>query len=680
MVVAAWLLAALAALTRHTSANVATPMTKVVELLDDIQKQLEADAAEEVKMYNKYKMWCDDEVTSDRRTIKKTKAEIKDLIATLEAEEAFRKQKATEIEDLANEISQNEADLEKQEALRKKERAAYLEEERMLINSIDALERSLEVLGKKAPAAALPQTASLASVASMLRKTIEHSPDLSINADQQMTLDSFYRMAVTAQRQPAGGPALDFLQMDSQELGDYEKKSGGVKDTLETILEKTKKDKDEKAKSEMQAQHAFELLTMPMRQEIEDGKKLLDEKKTQVAKSEQTSAEKTAEKTAAEEILKSTEKHLDDTLASCHQKVLDYQATVAERSDEIMAIKMALKIMTSSAAKKLSGKQTIGSDLQLSFMQTKSTTRRALAHLRASRSAALSLLSSNAQEVLNTAADPFAKVKGMIQDMLAKLLEEHAQEAEHKGWCDQEMSKSTKSKKQHEKEVEKMESRIDQMESQLSELTDEIEQLTKDMADMQAAVSKATQIRGKEKHKNMAGIKEYKDAQMLLKNAMDVLKEFYDGKETTLVQTDSDENEQADPVKAQGASAGVIGLLEIAIADFAQLEEETKTAESTAAHEYETFMKDSEVQNAVYGKDYEYKHTAKVRVEGELQKAKADLEGYQNELAAVNGYLEKLKPQCTVKVDSYEERKERRDKEIKSLQEALAIISGEAIP
>merc|ERR1719171_3311133 len=218
----------------------------------------------------------------------------------------------------------------------------------------------------------------------MLRHTIEHSSDLSLSSEQQMTLDNFYRAAITAQRQPVGGPALDFLQTDSMADSDDEKRSSGVAKTLEKILEKTKEDKDQKAREEMEAQHAFELLTMPMRQEIEDGNKLLAEKKTQVAKSEQTSAEKTAEKTAAEEILKSTEKHLDDTLVACHQKALDYQARVAERSDELMAIKMALQIMTSSAAKKLSGKQTVG-DLQVSFVQTKMKTRRALAHLRASR-------------------------------------------------------------------------------------------------------------------------------------------------------------------------------------------------------------------------------------------------------------------------------------------------------
>merc|ERR1719146_389081 len=188
-------------------------------------------------------------------------------------------------------------------------------------------------------------------------------------------------------------------------------------------------------------------------------------------------------------------------------------------------------------------------------------------------------------------------------------------------------------------------------------------------------------IRGEEKMANMKAIKEYQDGQTLLENAMNVLKDFYE--KQSLVQTSSDaappDSFSGGDVKKSGGGTGVIGILEIAIADFAHLEQETTTAESTAAQEYKNFMAESQVQQAVWAKDLEYKHKFKVKTGGDLQRAKSDLEGYQKELAAVNQYIEKLKPQCTTKVDSYEERKKRRDAELASLREALAILSGEAI-
>merc|ERR1740117_588614 len=47
-----------------------------------------------------------------------------------------------------------------------------------------------------------------------------------------------------------------------------------------------------------------------------------------------------------------------------------------------------------------------------------------------------------------------------------------------------------------------------------------------------------------------------------------------------------------------------------------------------------------------------------------------------SELAAVNDYVEKLRPQCEEKAMSYAEKKARREAEISGLKEALEILSG----
>merc|ERR1719217_1595684 len=57
--------------------------------------------------------------------------------------------------------------------------------------------------------------------------------------------------------------------------------------------------------------------------------------------------------------------------------------------------------------------------------------------------------------------DPFEKVKKMIQQMVDKLIEEQAEEAEHKAWCDAELLKTTKAKKAKTAKVDELDTRVE---------------------------------------------------------------------------------------------------------------------------------------------------------------------------------------------------------------------------
>merc|ERR1719326_2727667 len=190
-------------------------------------------------------------------------------------------------------------------------------------------------------------------------------------------------------------------------------------------------------------------------------------------------------------------------------------------------------------------------------------------------------------------------------------------------------------------------------------------------------------IREAEKAKNRETIADAKEAQEAVAQALTVLKEFYAkaAEATALIQQQAKQPEIFDePYKGmQGASGGVVGMLEVIQSDFARLEAETTEAEAQAQKEYDQFMDDSAIDKAQKQKDIEHKTMKKQNQEQALVEKKADLEGTQKELDAALAYYEKLKPDCIDSGVSYEDRVARRKEEIQSLQEALKILNGEGI-
>merc|ERR1711879_156482 len=92
------------------------------------------------------------------------------------------------------------------------------------------------------------------------------------------------------------------------------------------------------------------------------------------------------------------------------------------------------------------------------------------------------------------AADPFRKVKKMIKDLITRLMEEANEEAEHKGWCDTELSTNEQTRKEKTEAVEKLHAEIDQLEAAIAQLTEEIKDLTAAVAELDAAMQKSTKL------------------------------------------------------------------------------------------------------------------------------------------------------------------------------------------
>merc|ERR1719362_442220 len=273
----------------------------------------------------------------------------------------------------------------------------------------------------------------------------------------------------------------------------------------------------------------------------------------------------------------------------------------------------------------------------------------------------------------------------MIKDLLVRLMTEAEEEADHKGWCDEELATNKQSREDLTASVESLTASIDELTAKEAKLKKEIAELNEEVKDIDEARATSTKDRQSEKETNTATIADAKAAQEAVIAATKVLQEFY-GKAadaTALLQRRQTPAEDlpttwdSSYTGMQGSNKGVIGMLEVIQSDFARLEASTSTDEDQAQREHEAFMEESAVNKAVREKEARHNGfdlTRTVRALGETNK---ELENTQEELTAAMDYYDKLKPSCIDAGVSYGERVQKRQEEIQSLKEALKILEGE---
>merc|ERR1711933_22437 len=448
------------------------------------------------------------------------------------------------------------------------------------------------------------------------------------------------------------------------------------------LLDKFVDERTALEKEEMNSKHAYDMLMQDLTAQIEQAKADRTEKAETKAKKLQSKADAEGDLEDTTTTRDADQKYLDDLKGTCSQKASDFEARQQLRTEELEAISKAIEIISSEAVAgnadkhlptlvqaKVSAFPQFRSDLNTQAQARVAQYLRSRAKQLNSR--VLSTLADHASD------DPFKKVKKMIKDLIVRLMEEANEEAEHKGWCDTELSTNEQTRKEKTEAVETLHAEIDQLEASIAKLTEEIADLTEAVAALDAAMAKATTIRQDEKAENEMTIKDSQEAQTAVAQALTVLKEFYAkaGEATALLQ----QPEIFDsPYKGmQSENGGVVGMLEVIESDFARLESDTKAAEATAQKEYDEFMTDSKVDKEAKSTDIEHKTAKKQDEEQALTVKKSDLEGTQKELDAALAYFDKLKPSCVEAGVSYEDRVARREAEIQSLQEALRILNGE---
>jgi len=644
-----------------------TPVQKVIQLMQGMLEQGKAEKHDEQVQFAAYKQFCDDTEVEKKRAIAEANERIDILKADISKYTADAARLTKEIAAHDEDISVWTGDSKAATKVREIEKADYDATHKDYSESISALERAIAVLKKQA----YNRPQALVQVQALTAMRL-------IPTEAKKALNAFLQE----------DPADEGLAVSAPEAEGYEFQSQGVIDMLEKLLDKFVAERTQLEKEEMNSKHAYDMLMQDLKAQIAQATQDRTEKAETKAKKLQAKADAEGDLADTTSTRDADEKYLADLVATCEQKASDFEARQQLRAEELVAIEKAIEIISSGAVAGNAEKHLptlVQRSSSLAFlasdMSNQANQNRAAQYLR-ERASELS------SRVLSTIAmrasdDPFAKVKKMIKDLIVRLMEEANEEAEHKGWCDTELSTNEQTRKEKTEAVETLHAEIDQLEASIAKLTEDITELTKAVAELDAAMAKATELRQEEKATNTATIKDSQEAQTAVAQALTVLKEFYEkaGEATALLQQQPEAPEIFDkPYQGmQAENGGVVGMLEVIQSDFARLESDTKAAEATAQKEYDTFMTDSKVDKEKKTTDIEHK-TAKKQDETQALTVKnEDLEGTQKELDAALAYFDKLKPSCVDAGVSYEDRVARRKEEIESLQEALRILNGEDI-
>merc|ERR1719498_174047 len=670
----------------------ANPLGKVIELMDSLTAKITAEGEEEAKAFKEYFAWCDDAAANLHNEIKTGTKKQEDLEAAISRAAADIEANTAKIEDLSASISADEKELKEATAVREKEVATFEASEKELVEAIDSLDRAIGILQKemaKNPAAlAQVDTRNLDSMVKSLNAVISAA---------SFTVQDQKNLVALAQEQQGAESDDDLLGAPAAAV--YKSHSNSIFDVLEDMKEKAEGQLAELPKAESTTKHNYNMLKQSLEDQMDADNKDMDEEKSLKAATEENKA--VAEGDLAETVkgLAEDNKALATASSTCMTVAADHEATVKSRNEELNAIATAKKILSETSSGAVSQTYSL---LQVSSQTvSKLQTRADLANVEVVRlvkklakdhhSAALAQLASRIGAVIRYGAaggeDPFAKVKGLITDMTAKLEAEAKAEATEKAYCDEELAKTEAKKAELESEIGRLTSKIDLAAAKSAGLKEDVKTLQAELATLSKEQAEMDSIRAEEKAAFDKAKAELELGISGVQKALGVLKDYYQG--AAFVQGSSNfdafmqrTEQPAAPQKhsaASGAGGSIIDILEVCESDFAKNLAAEEQEEADAVDVYEKTTQENKLSTTMKSQDVKYKTKEFKGLDKSVSDLGGDRDTTNTELSAVLDYFGKIKERCIAKPESYDERKRRREAEISGLREALAILNGEAL-
>merc|ERR1719420_225998 len=170
----AFVLLILAANAEMQQAGGANPIRKIVTLLQNMQKEIEAEGAKEKELFDKFMCFCSGNDGDLKKKAADATAQAEELTAKIKSEEAEKTQLAQDLIDHKKDREGATGDIEEATVLRTKEAAAYAEFKADSETNIAAMGKAIPALEKGMGGAALLQLPGVTG----LKKIVESYPKM----------------------------------------------------------------------------------------------------------------------------------------------------------------------------------------------------------------------------------------------------------------------------------------------------------------------------------------------------------------------------------------------------------------------------------------------------------------------------------------------------------------------
>lgn len=638
-----------------------SPITRVTNMLKDMQANCEKEGKEDEKLNIKMDCWCNTNEKEQTAKLNDANANIESATALSEKGSAAAAAALADIATLQKEMDASQKVVADQTAQREKQAADFAGLSSSLNGSIDQLSRAIKTLSGAQGRGSFLQVSS----------ELEHMPTFN-SYQMQLHSDLLSMLAAYPVKENLRGAEQKkvALQQVAPNSASYSGASGAIFGIINQMKEGMEKDLSEAESNESNSQAAFN--------------KLVAAKNGQVAAANTNRLQRHEDKSAglmqqanADNDLQNAERSaneattfLADLKAKCDKFDKEYAARVANRNGEIEAIGEALKILTDDESRALFGRTDAVQFLQ-EATSMESRRKRAMKYVMKQA------LKQKNMELMQIAAElgtkgAFDKVLGLMDDMRATLKEEQENEYQTRNDCIETLRTTENQKDDNQNNLDDANAESENQQKTMETLDGEIKTTKEQVAEARRSIKVAGEQRAEQNKAYQTEVKDQRATASILNRVLKKLQSFY--ARQSLIQQPAGYDQGKRSVSPE--SGGVMVMIQSIIKDAEHGAAKAIEGEQDLQSEYAAFLADNNeaVTNGLRA------ISDKESQRGKAGADKADADSKADDATVALGeslkVLADTHGKCDFLLKNYEVRQEQRTAEIESIEVAKGILRG----